>query len=288
MRGEWGCVWCSFARGLTCWCGCARGVGVAAENVWVRSVRCEMYESLLRCSAEWKCARRLFSGGSKSHAAREPYPRNRESHSLASPSPPQLPMPPTQRYPQGINPYAPPHTAKPQSKSHAANPPKKQHPPPPHHHLPPPDKHVADSAKVEDFAPPAWRTVLHNRIDFGMYSLCTLGGSSSCSGDRLPRLLSLQTRVRAAGGCAHRGKRQERLRSQAVCLRGGQYSMPDMQAERSCVDRPRHSQCMDLYTSICLEGVSICSCSWARSLSRSRRGPCHSSSMLHAYPPRTY
>ncbi|OXG75032.1 hypothetical protein C350_05431 [Cryptococcus neoformans MW-RSA36] len=76
-------------------------------------------------------------------------------------------MPPTQRYPQGINPYAPPHTAKPQSKSHAAKPPQKQHPPPTHHHLPPPDKHVADSAKVEDFAPPAWRTVLHNRIDFG-------------------------------------------------------------------------------------------------------------------------
>lgn len=219
--------------------------------------------------------------------SRIPVTENR-THSPPPPPPPQLPMPPTQRYPQGINPYAPPHTAKPQSKSHAAKPPQKQHPPPPHHHLPPPDKHVADSAKVEDFAPPAWRTVLHNRIDFGMYSLCTLGGSSSCSGDRLPRLLSLQTRVRAAGGCAHRGKRQERLRSQAVCLRGGQYSMPDIQAERSCVDRPRHSQCMDLYTSICLEGVSICSCSWARSLSRSRRSPCHSSSTLHASPPRTY
>lgn len=181
------------------------------------------------------------------------------------PSPRRI-MPVTQRHPVGINPYAPPHPAKQQPRSQPTKLPHKPHPPPP-----PP-------AKVENFGPPAWRTVLHNRVDFGKYGQLCMG--SSLQRGRISRLLSLQTRVRPARGCAHRGKRQERLRWQAIRLRSGAYAVPAGYAERLYVHRPRRSRCMDLYTSICLADVSICSCSWARTLSRSKRNLCRSSSMF--------
>ncbi|WVO18867.1 uncharacterized protein IAS62_000139 [Cryptococcus decagattii] len=63
-------------------------------------------------------------------------------------------MPPTQRHPAGINPYAPPHPAKQLPRSQPTKHPHKPHTP-----------HA--KVKVENFGPPAWRTVLHNRVDFG-------------------------------------------------------------------------------------------------------------------------
>lgn len=264
--GVGGCVVC-FRQGTDIVAGCRRGCGWAQDMcgyVWicvdmgcltkVRDTRCQNMNEM------------CVLGCSPTEASRSGERHLYHSYSL-SPPPPHRTMPPTQRHPAGINPYAAPHPAKQQPRNQPTKPPHRPHPPRP----------SAPCAKVENFGPPAWRTVLHNRVDFGKYSQLYMG--PSLPRGRIPRLLSVQTRLPPARGCAHRGKRQERLRRQAVRLRGRAYAVPAAYAERLYVRRPRRSRCMDLYTSICRADVSICSCSSARTLSRSKRNLCRSSSM---------